>query len=502
MRARNAGMGAVALGAAIFVLPSWASAQGWELVEPMPTARSYHAAAAVGDRWYVAGGALPAGTGEDFPPEVDVYDPTSGHWTVLGQLAQGREYILAIAEPSRGRVLFPGGFLPAGPFAYLPLATCDIAASDGVSTAPSLLAARHLHAVAFAAGKFVVSGGRGDGGGGDELRDDAEVWDGSSPAWMAAGRMPAGPRSGHSMTTLTNGRDILVAGGCRSDGSLTDVALFDPVCRAWKPTASLQTSRCSHRAVLLRDGRVLVVGGGHTSPIRAESSAEVFDPVTGRWAPAPSMQDGRFDHEMVLLPDGRVLVAGGSNDTVDGEYGALSSAEVYDPAADAWTSLPPMHDRRRAPTLAVLSDGVYIAGGSYSLSRTPGSAMVLASVERLAWSDLGITGPIDLDAGVADASPLDASRTCSSNDAGAGTDAAPDGGAPMDASQPDGVMDVVTTDAVPSDRETGGGKSGCSCSSSAAADDPLSNLGFASVLLGTMLRRRSSRAVTPRADRR
>src|SRR5262245_20060295 len=150
MITRKVGTSALALGFAIVLDASVAAAQGWQFVEAMPTARCYHAAATVGDRWYVAGGALPAGAGEAFPAEVDAYDPTSGHWTVVGQLARGREYILAIDDPARGRVLFPGGFLPAGPAAYLPLATCDIAASVGVSPAPDLLAARHLHAVALA----------------------------------------------------------------------------------------------------------------------------------------------------------------------------------------------------------------------------------------------------------------------------------------------------------------------------------------------------------------
>ena len=105
------------------------------------------------------------------------------------------------------------------------------------------------------------------------------------------------------------------------------------------------------------------------------------------------MTDPRGDFDIVLLPDGRVLVAGGTNNFVDTGVGALSSAEVYDPIADTWTPLPPMHDCRLWPTLAVLSDGVYVAGGLFSSGTGPGSATVLASVERLAWSELGITEP-------------------------------------------------------------------------------------------------------------
>ena len=252
-------------------------------------------------------------------------------------------------------------------------------------------------------------------------------------------------------------------------------------------------ARARHEALLLNDGRVLVVGGGTYPPTanNVQTSAELFDPATGGWKPAAAMTDPRFDFDMALLPDGRVVVAGGSNNATDGEFGALTSAEVYDPVADTWTPVPPMHDRRRWPTLAVLSDGVYVAGGSFSESTVPGSATVLASVERLAWSALGITGPIDLDAGVPDQSPPDASTSCGSNDAGAPADAA------VDASQPDGATDTPVSDAGSSDRTPRSGDSGCSCALHATPGE--TSLGFvfaACALCMCQARRRRRRSCT------
>lgn len=440
-RGRRALLGALVV--ATILDGSFAAAEGWDLVEPMPTARTYHAAATTGDRWYVAGGLafFGIGTGDRFPAEVDVYDPRSGHWTTIGSLTQGREYLPAILDLSNARVLFPGGFLPAGSSAYLALATCDISASVGTSPAPNLLGARNQHSAAFAAGKFIVTGGWGMGPTSSKLLDDAETWDGTSPAWTPAGTMPAGARSSHTTTTLQDGKQVLVVGGGLPDRAMNEVDLLDATTGTWSTAAPLKVGRTRHKAILLNDGRVLVAGGG-TYPGAANNvlmSVELFDPRSGEWSPAASMTDPRFDFDMVLLPDGRVLVAGGSSNATDGEYGALRSAEVYDPAADAWTPLAPMHDRRRWPTLAVLSDGVYVAGGAYGETTVPNSALVLASVERLPWSALGITGPGEADGGVRDGSPPDSSD--GTQDSAVGADAAIDVSTPSDA-----VVDATQED--------------------------------------------------------
>jgi hypothetical protein len=470
----------------------------------MPVARTYHGAATAGGRWYVAGGVSSFGGREPFPTDVHVYDPASGHWTVSGQLVRGRQNPLGIADPLHERALFLGGFHGAGPSGYPTVAVCDVSSPDGVSQCPGVPGARYGHAVAFAVGKFVVSGGSGFGPDtlafaeiSSEMRDDAQVWDGASPEWLGAGVMPSGPRGGHTMTTLKNGREVLVAGGSRPDHAITEVDLLDAACGTWSRLPSMKVARVRHEAVLLQDGRVLVVGGGSfPGPDWVQRSAEVYDPTAREWTLTASMTDPRFDFDMVLLPDGRVLVAGGSSSSINGEFGALSSAEVYDPVADTWTSLPPMHDRRRWPTVAMLADGVYVAGGSFSTGAGSASVSVLASVERLAWSELGVTGPIDLDAGVKAGDAADVSVSCSIRDAGAGIDAAPQDAAPADAAI-DVPPPLDAGDSSPSDRSPVGPKSGCACSLRAPVRDPFAELVLASVaFVVASLRRARSRSAT------
>jgi hypothetical protein len=68
-----------------------------------------------------------------------------------------------------------------------------------------------------------------------------------------------------------------------------------------------------------------------------------------------------------LLPDGRVLVTGGARlwgTSWDDPGAILSSVELYDPASDTWSALPPLQQARAEHTATLLPDGrVFVAGG-------------------------------------------------------------------------------------------------------------------------------------------
>ena len=64
-----------------------------------------------------------------------------------------------------------------------------------------------------------------------------------------------------------------------------------------------------HTTTLLPNGKVLVVAGwGNTGVI---SSAELYDPATNSWSSAGNISTTRSAHTATLLPNGKVLVAGG-----------------------------------------------------------------------------------------------------------------------------------------------------------------------------------------------
>jgi uncharacterized delta-60 repeat protein len=121
------------------------------------------------------------------------------------------------------------------------------------------------------------------------------------------------------------------------------------------PVAPMNTARCDHTAILLTDGRVLVAGGFNNT---YRTSAEIYNPATNAWTYAASMHTARGLHTATLLANGRVLVAGGFNG------GAVPSVEIYDPDDNTWTVAASLTDARYNHTATLLSDGrVMVAGG-------------------------------------------------------------------------------------------------------------------------------------------
>src|SRR5436309_15874219 len=72
------------------------------------------------------------------------------------------------------------------------------------------------------------------------------------------------------------------------------------------------TPRRLSTATLLKDGTVLVTGGGKASGgnIIAQETAELFDPKTNTFSATGSMAFPRQNHAAVRLQDGRVLIVG------------------------------------------------------------------------------------------------------------------------------------------------------------------------------------------------
>jgi N-acetylneuraminic acid mutarotase len=151
---------------------------------------------------------------------------------------------------------------------------------------------------------------------------------------------------------------VLVAGGAHT----ASAEVYDPATNRWTPIGSMNVDRYDFTATLLRDGRVLVVGGFSGNGTGVQASAELYDPATGRWASTGSLRTPRRSHTATLLADGTVLVVGGFGDGFTD--GWLRSAELYDPARGRWRRVTPMAIAREAGSATLLGDGrVLVAGG-------------------------------------------------------------------------------------------------------------------------------------------
>jgi Galactose oxidase, central domain len=158
-------------------------------------------------------------------------------------------------------------------------------------------------------------------------------------------------------TLLRDGK-VLVAGGGESGGPSAE--LYDPASGTWTATGKMVYG--GGGATLLLDGKVLVAGAGDGT------SAELYDPARGTWTATGSMLTP--GGTATLLRDGRVLVVSGdggpgsSSCCAPNIHGDLPSAELYDPASGTWTATSDTIRPRSGHTATLLPDGkVLVAGG-------------------------------------------------------------------------------------------------------------------------------------------
>lgn len=224
---------------------------------------------------------------------------------------------------------------------------------------PSVAASRHLHTTtALADGGALAAGGR-------FAEDRVERLDPATGRWSELAGLQRG-RQEHTATLLEDGK-VLLAGG-RSE--VPEAAppggtweLYDPAAGVVVVTGTLREERYGHAAVLLLDGRVLLVGGRNaaTGAGRGTRSAEVFDPRTRQSVLVGALHgDASTTTAAVLLADGCVLV---TNRT---PAGVEVGAELLDPSSGVWTPVAPRRAARREHALVALADGRAVALGGFS----------------------------------------------------------------------------------------------------------------------------------------
>jgi hypothetical protein len=278
----------------------------------------------------------------------------AGTWIPTGKL-QGARSDHTATLLANGKVLVVGGLehRVAGSFTLASAELYDPATGSFTATG-ALGQSRSGHsAVLLPSGKVLVLGGG---------RDTAEVYDPLSGSWSMTGSLNSPRRQGFTATLLQSG-EVLVAGGI--DAAYKELAtaeLYDPMTGSWRFTGSLVTARLFHTAILLQDGRTLVVAGFpyfdpnlDYNPVLAD--AELYDPAAGVWTKAGSIQLPRAFLTATLLLSGKVLLAGGSADRIPGG-GSLSRAEadLFDPAL-GWTVAGSMLAARARHTSTLLLDG-------------------------------------------------------------------------------------------------------------------------------------------------
>lgn len=131
----------------------------------------------------------------------------------------------------------------------------------------------------------------------------------------------------------------------------------------WRVFANLAEGRHHHRAISLREGKILVIGGyvGSREILGGTptTSTEFIDVNTGAVTSGPTMTFARAEFPTVELTNGDIIVLGGYSGTT-----VLSTVERYSVAEKRWTVAGSMQDSRRQHAALLLNDDeILVFGG-------------------------------------------------------------------------------------------------------------------------------------------
>jgi len=321
-------------------------------VATLRSARSVHTATTLRSGLVLIAGGMDAGEGS--LASTELFDPTSNSIRDSAPMTEGRAGHTATLLAD-GRVLIAGGFRGAD---YLRSVEVFDPAAKRFRRAGSLVEARSGHtATLLPDGRVLITGGVGPGW---TFLRSAELYDPKTGRSAAVGPMRV-PRESHTATLLADGRVVIVGGHNQRRPNMevhASAEIFSPRTRSFAPGGTLATARHKHDAILLKDGRVLVVGGADRSDRVHFATTEIYDPGSATFTPGPSMASKRYKiaGTSVLLPDGQLLITAGAR-----------AAELLDAKASAFHevggSFPAAY---RFAASALLRNGDVVIAGGYS----------------------------------------------------------------------------------------------------------------------------------------
>lgn len=315
-----------------------------------------------------------------------LWDPTDGSWSGAGTLGSARAFGFSSTLLPDGRVVVAGGFArrpkPEGG-RWFPR---DIEVWDPATRAFSVLGRLPQGRIwtdgfALTDGRLLLVGGSAD----TRHFRDTLIWDPVDGGVTKGVRLSSGMvATGDPMRGLglQDGRLILAGGSARRPGPRILVARVDPV-----GDAEIMHRMPGHGPVIpyaLPDGRVLLVGQGREiacslmigSTCEARASIAVLDPANGEAAGVASI---RGQLGSTQTPDGSVVVVGPAQGPCHGDAACVRSTDVsrWNAVTGALEVIGRIPVPMAAPTLATLADGSVLVVGDDQLWRVdPGVGSV------------------------------------------------------------------------------------------------------------------------------
>jgi N-acetylneuraminic acid mutarotase len=219
--------------------------------------------------------------------------------------------------------------------------------------------------------------------------------------WVTVAPLPA-PMMLHG-AVMGSDRRIYAFGGTSNDGPpvTANVFAYDVGADVWTTAAPLaEGARRNFAYARDLNGLVYALGGyNFGSPPFPLARAERYDPAADAWMSLPEVPTPRQGAAAATGSDGRIYVMGGT----DPSFQTIAIVEVFDPGTDTWTTVAPMNTPRTGFGATAGADGrIYVFGG-YSGSGYVASAEVydpasglwttIASMNEIRFSLAAATSP-------------------------------------------------------------------------------------------------------------
>lgn len=249
-----------------------------------------------------------------------------------------------------------------------PLDIYNVAAGEWRQGAPAPVEMHHFQAAVWNDRIYVIGALTGSMSTGETVIDHVLVYDPATDSWSEGPELPAERQRGGGGLVLHEGVFYIVGGNRlgHEAGFVPWLDAFDPATGEWTQLPDAPHARDHFHAAIL-DGRIYAAGGrqsGHPDGGRLGvhvGEVDVYDIVAGSWSTAPDPIPTLRSGVSVIELGGRIIVSGGESMA---QESAHAEVEAYDPAQQAWTSLPPMPVGRHGTQAVIIDNDIHIVAGN------------------------------------------------------------------------------------------------------------------------------------------
>ena len=289
-------------------------------------ARSSHSQTLLNDGRYLLVGGVDS---KNIPTaRCEVFDPRTGTFTAVGSLMYKRTYHQAVLMRD-GRVLVIGGFADMGA-----ILSAQKALESGIrqteifdprtntwSLGGTLRYGRGAMGVQdIGNGKVLVIGGVVKGSFAPDLSNTCELYNTQTHQVTTARSITT--RTAFMTTFQLPGNRVLVAGGdagprdsirTYANKATRTCMIYNAGSNSWSNTASLPVATSGGDAITLRDGTLVLAGGGDNTLYWPHGNKSIysFNVATSRWVTIGTLVTGRNSAETIEMQAGGLAVIGG-----------------------------------------------------------------------------------------------------------------------------------------------------------------------------------------------